>query len=58
MDWLAENCASIDCHKKEVVFSPLAGPSFRFKGTSIGTTPTVVSMMKAKKLVQQGVGLY
>ena len=37
-----------------MVFSPSAGPSFQFKGTSIRTTPKVVSMMKAKILVQQG----
>ena len=44
----------LDCRKKEVAFSPLAGPSFKFKGTSIGTTRKIVSMMKAKKQVQQG----
>ena len=30
------------------------GPSFKFKGTNVGATPKVVSMMKAKRLVQQG----
>ena len=30
------------------------GPTFKFKGTSIEITPKVVSMMKAKRLVQQG----
>ena len=54
MDWLAENRASIDCRKKEVKFSPPTGPTFKFKGTNTGITPKVVSMMKAKKLVQQG----
>ena len=54
MDWLAENRASIDCHQKEVKFSPPIGPTFKFKGTNTGITPKVVSMMKAKKLVQQG----
>ena len=44
----------LDCRKKEVVFSPLARASFKFKGTSSRTAPKVVSMMKAKKLVQQG----
>ena len=54
IDWLAENCASIDCRKKEVVFSPPARPSFKFNRTSTRTTPKVVSVMKAKRLVQQG----
>ena len=54
MNWLAENHASIDYHKKEVIFSSLLGPNFKFKGTCIGTTPKVVSMMKVKRLFQQG----
>ena len=54
MDWLAENRASIDCRKKEVKFSPPTGPTFKFKGTNTEITPKVVSMMKAKRLVQQG----
>ena len=54
MDWLTENHASIDCRKKEVKFSPPTEPTFKFKATSTRITPKVVSMMKAKKLVQQG----
>ena len=54
MLWLAENYASIDCHKKKVVFSPPTRPNFKFKGTCTGVTPKIVSMMKAKRLVQQG----
>ena len=54
MDWLTKNRASIDGHKKEVKFSPLTGPTFKFKGTSIEITPNVVSMKKAKRLVQHG----
>ena len=33
VDWLTVNHASIDCHKKEVIFSPLPEPIFKFKGT-------------------------
>ncbi|KAG7018141.1 LRR receptor-like serine/threonine-protein kinase EFR, partial [Cucurbita argyrosperma subsp. argyrosperma] len=33
MDWLAENFASIDCHKKDVIFTPPNGLTFKFKGT-------------------------
>ena len=54
MDWLAENRASIGCHKKEVKFSPPIAPTFKFRGTSTEITPKVVSMIKAKRLVQQG----
>lgn len=52
MDWLAKNHASIDCHKKEVIFTPPFKTEFKFKGTSLGTMPKVISMMKVKKLVQ------
>ena len=38
IDWLAENHASIDFRKKEVIISPLSGPNFKFKGTCIETT--------------------
>ena len=54
MDWLAENFANIDCHKKEVIFTPPNGLTFKFKGTLAGTTPKIISMMKARRLVQQG----
>ena len=55
MDWLAKNHASIDCHKKEVIFTSPFRTRLRFKGTSLGPMPKVISMMKAKKLVQHGV---
>ena len=38
MDKLAENFANIDCHKKEVVFTPPNELIFKFKETFIGTT--------------------
>ena len=40
MNWLAENFASIDCHKKEVIFTPPNGLTFKFKGTF--TTPKMI----------------
>ncbi|KAA0067364.1 gag protease polyprotein [Cucumis melo var. makuwa] len=35
MDWLSTNHASIDCFRKEVVFDPPSGTSFKFKGAGI-----------------------
>ena len=52
MDCLDKNRTSIDCRKKEVKFSPPVRPTFKFKGTSTEITPKVVSMLKAKRLVQ------
>ena len=55
MDWLAKNHACIDYHMKEVIFTPLFKTRFKFKGTSLGSMPKVILMMKVKKLVQHGV---
>ncbi|TYK22669.1 ty3-gypsy retrotransposon protein [Cucumis melo var. makuwa] len=54
MDWLSANHASIDCFGKEVVFNPLSGPSFKFRGAGIVCIPKVISAMKATKLLSQG----
>ncbi|XP_031745635.1 uncharacterized protein LOC116406054 [Cucumis sativus] len=54
MDWLATNHASIDCSRKEVVFSPPTASSFKFKGVGTVVLPKVISAMKASKLLSQG----
>ena len=51
MDWLVVNHASIDCSRKEVVFNPPAGTSFKFKGIGTVVLPKVISAMKASKLL-------
>ncbi|KAA0043525.1 ty3-gypsy retrotransposon protein [Cucumis melo var. makuwa] len=51
MDWLAANHASIDCSRREVVFNPPTGTSF--KGVGIVVLPKVISAMKASKLLNQ-----
>ena len=37
-----------------MVFTPLSETKFKFKVTSLGTVPKVISMMKANKLAQDG----
>ncbi|KAL0544042.1 hypothetical protein IC582_019153 [Cucumis melo] len=54
MDWLSANHASIDCFRKEIVFNPPSGASFKFMGTRIVCIPKVISAMKASKLLSQG----
>ena len=54
MDWLAANHASIDCSRKEVVFSPPTESSFKFKGVGTVVLPKVISAMEASKLLNQG----
>ncbi|KAA0061226.1 pol protein [Cucumis melo var. makuwa] len=58
MDWLSANHASIDCFRKEVVFNPPSGTSFKFKGARIVCIPNVISAMKASKLLSQVVREY
>ncbi|TYK08405.1 gag protease polyprotein [Cucumis melo var. makuwa] len=54
MDWLAANHASIDCSRKNVVFNPLKGTSFKFKGVGTVVLPKMISTMKASKLLNKG----
>ncbi|KAA0049950.1 ty3-gypsy retrotransposon protein [Cucumis melo var. makuwa] len=42
------------CFRKEVVFNPTSGTSFKFKGAGIVCVPKVISTMKASKLLSQG----
>ncbi|KAL0546184.1 hypothetical protein IC582_016090 [Cucumis melo] len=53
MDWLSANHASIDCFRKEFVFNPPSGTSFKFKGPGIVCILKVISVMKASKLLSQ-----
>ncbi|KAA0032437.1 DNA/RNA polymerases superfamily protein [Cucumis melo var. makuwa] len=54
IDWLSANHASIDCFRKEVVFNPPSGTSFKSKGAGIICIPKVILAMKASKLLSQG----
>ncbi|KAL4030000.1 hypothetical protein IC575_008231 [Cucumis melo] len=42
MDWLSANHASINYFRKEVVFNPPSGTSFKFKGAGIVCVPKVI----------------
>ncbi|XP_038887103.1 uncharacterized protein LOC120077285 [Benincasa hispida] len=54
MDWLVANHASIDCFRKEVNFNPPREANFKFKGVGIVVLPKVVSVVKDKRLISQG----
>ena len=54
MDWLAANHASIDCARKEVIFTPPSGPNFKFKGAGTVVLPKVISALKVRRLLNQG----
>ncbi|XP_022946901.1 uncharacterized protein LOC111450842 [Cucurbita moschata] len=54
MDWLSAHHASINCYKKEIVFHPSRGKSFRFQGTKLGSVPKTITALKARKLIGHG----
>ncbi|WP_141769434.1 hypothetical protein, partial [Klebsiella pneumoniae] len=51
---LTRTHASIDCYKKEIVFHPSMGKSFRFQGTKLGSVPKTITALKARKLIGHG----
>ncbi|KAL0546750.1 hypothetical protein IC582_016663 [Cucumis melo] len=53
MNLLAANHASIDYSRREVVFNPPTGTSFKFKGVGTVVLPKMISAMKASKLLNQ-----
>ncbi|XP_038895897.1 uncharacterized protein LOC120084068 [Benincasa hispida] len=54
-DRLAANHASIDCSRKEVNFNPSREANFKFKGARTVVLLKVISAVKAKRLINQGV---
>ncbi|XP_023514476.1 uncharacterized protein LOC111778735 [Cucurbita pepo subsp. pepo] len=50
IDWLGENRALIDCEARKIIFRPLIGESFEFKGDISRSTPRVINSLKARKL--------
>ena len=54
VDWLSKYNATIFCRRKKVVFQPLEGEVFEYKGTPRGNKWPVVSAMKASKMLLKG----
>ncbi|XP_057953367.1 uncharacterized protein LOC131147781 [Malania oleifera] len=54
MDWVAANYASIDCHRKEVVFIPPGEQEFMFVGSCVCSTPWILSAIQARRLLLEG----
>ena len=57
MNWLSAHHASIDCYKKEIVFQPPMGKSFRFQGMKSRSISKTITTLKARKLITHGVGV-
>ena len=54
MDWLSKYHASIDCNDKRVVFQPPGEEKFTFLGSSKKKMVPIISMIKARKLLEKG----
>ena len=54
MDWLSKYNATIFCRRKKVVFQPLKGEAFEYKGTPRESKRLVVSTLKASRMLLKG----
>ncbi|GKV36664.1 hypothetical protein SLEP1_g44770 [Rubroshorea leprosula] len=54
MDWLSKHFASIDCHRKWVIFNILSEPEFSFQGNGFFAPPMLVSALQAQKYLVNG----
>ncbi|GKV10897.1 hypothetical protein SLEP1_g22202 [Rubroshorea leprosula] len=54
MDWLSKHFASIDCHRKWVIFNILGEPEFSFQGSGSFAPPVLVSALQAQKYLVNG----
>ncbi|GKV24943.1 hypothetical protein SLEP1_g34480 [Rubroshorea leprosula] len=54
MDWLSKHFASIDCHRKWVIFNILDEPEFSFQGSGSFALPVLVSDLQAQKYLVNG----
>ena len=55
IDWLSENCASIDCNDKCVRFRPKVGTEFVFQDDRTEVSNNLISALKASRLLNKGV---
>ena len=54
MDWLSKHYAKVDCKKKELTFRPPQKESFTFKGECKENRMSIISSLKATKLLNGG----
>ena len=54
MDWLSRYNAAIFCRRKKVVFQPIKGEIFEYKGTPRGSNWPVISAMNVSRMQNKG----
>ena len=54
MGWLCKYHANIDCHKKIVLFQPPSEPNFKFIRIQPNLKISIISAMKARRMLNKG----
>lgn len=58
MDWLLAHHSSIDCFRKTTMFTPVDQPLFVFQSIEESRGLTIISAIKARKLLNKGCSEY
>lgn len=54
MDFLSTYLVKLDCHEKVTIFQPSNMPAFKFKGVRRNVKTSLVSALKADRLLHKG----
>ena len=58
MNWLGENRALIDCETRIFILKLPSGNSFTYEGATSKRTPSVVTALKARKMIRGGASAF
>ena len=58
MDWLGENRVLIDCETRIVTLRLSSGDNFTYKGATSKGAPSVITSLRAKKLIRSGASAF
>ena len=58
MDWLGENRVLIDCETRVVTLRLPLGDNFTYKGATSKGTPSVITSLRARKLIRSGASAF
>ena len=58
MDWLSAHYATVDCRNRTVVFRLPGEPELMFRGDSLSAPPSLISMIRARRLLSKGCSGY
>ena len=58
MDWLGKNCVLIYCETRVVTLRLPSGDNFTYKGATSKGAPSVITSLRAKKLIRSGTSAF